>query len=140
MNIHVKNFLIRGLIFSGLGPVIAGLVFLILYCCSVVENINAVEMFLTIVSAYILAFVAAGASVVYNVERFSIMKATVIHYVVLYLAYIMCYLINGWVKDNLMSILIFTIIFIVSYFTIWLATYFSIKTVSKRLNEKLANR
>lgn len=140
MNIHVKNFLIRGLIFSGLGPVIAGLVFLILYCCNVVENINAVEMFLTIVSTYILAFVAAGASVVYNVERFSIMKATVIHYVVLYLAYIMCYLINGWVKDNLMSILIFTIIFIASYFTIWLGTYFSIKTVSKRLNEKLANR
>lgn len=140
MNIHVKNFLIRGLIFSGLGPVIAGLVYLILYFCNVVEDINAVEMFLIIVSTYILAFVAAGASVVYNVERFSIMKATVIHYVVLYLAYIMCYLINGWVKDNLMSILIFTIIFIVSYFTIWLCAYFSIKTVSKRLNEKLANR
>lgn len=140
MNIHLKNFFIRGLIFSGLGPVVAAIVYLILYLCNVVGAVSGVEMFLHIISTYILAFVAAGASVVYNIERFSIMKATVIHYVVLYAAYILCYLINGWIKDNIKSILIFTIIFIVSYFTIWISTYFSIKAVSNKLNEKLANR
>lgn len=139
MNINIKNFLLRGLMFSGLGPVVAGIVFLILYSANIVETMTPVQMFLSIISTYILAFVVAGASVFYQIEHWSIMKSTILHGIILYVSYILCYLFNGWIDGNLISILIFTGIFLIGYVFIWMSIYFPIKATSKKLNAKLSN-
>lgn len=139
MNINVKNFLLRGLMFSGLGPIVAGIVYIILYSAKVVETMTPVEMFLSIISTYVLAFVCAGASVFYNIEHWSIMKSTILHGIILYASYILCYIINGWIDGNITSILIFTGIFLMGYVFIWMSIYFPIRATSKKLNAKLTN-
>lgn len=139
MNKNIKNFLLRGFMFSGLGPIVSGIVFLILHSLNIVEFITPVGMFLSILSTYILAFVVAGASVFYQIEHWSIMKSTMLHGIILYAAYILCYLVNGWIEGNIKSILIFTCIFLLGYVFIWMSIYFSTKAISKKLNAKLAS-
>ena len=60
MNQHVKNYLLRGLIFGGFGPIVAGIVLFILHLTGVNVNMSGTEVFIAIISTYILAFVQAG--------------------------------------------------------------------------------
>lgn len=139
MNKNIKNFLLRGFMFSGLGPIVSGIVYLILYSLNIVELITPVEMFLSILSTYILTFVVAGASIFYQIEHWSIMKSTILHGIILYGSYICCYLMNGWIDGNLKSILIFSGIFLIGYIFIWMSIYFPIRATSKKLNAKLSS-
>jgi hypothetical protein len=55
----------------------------------------------------------------------------------LYLAYTVCYLINAWIPFNPMVLLIFTIIFVVSYFLVWGIVYLCVRKASQRFNKQL---
>jgi len=127
----------RGLIFGGFGPIIIGIVYAILE--ATVENfaLNGVQVLIAIVSAYILAFVQAGASVFNQIEHWSLPKSLLCHFSLLYVAYVLCYLINNWIPFNMTVVLIFTAIFVVAYFVIWIAVFLSVKAVSRKLNVKL---
>ena len=63
MNIYLKRFLQRGIAFGGFGPIILGIVFLVLSFTVSDFSLGGREVFLAIVSIYVLAFVQAGASV-----------------------------------------------------------------------------
>ncbi len=137
MNKYVKEFLHRGMMFSGFGPIIAGIVYL---CVSFsVEKfvLTASQVLLAIVSTYILAFLQAGASVFNQIESWSIPKSMFFHFVTIYIAYVSCYLINVWIPFEPKIILIFTAIFIVVYLVVWLVVYLCIKATSKKFNSKL---
>ena len=138
MNKYVKNFFLRGLIFSGLGPVVYVMVMMILALCNVVTEVSVYQVVISVISTYILAFVAAGSSVVHSIESWSLLKSTLIYGLVLYASYIVCYLLNNWINFNFVSILIFTGIFIGAYLGIWLSIFLSTRAMSKKLNEKLA--
>ena len=58
----VKEFVKRGLLFAGLGPVALGIVYLILFYSLEEFQLSGAEVFLAILSTYVLAFVQAGAS------------------------------------------------------------------------------
>lgn len=137
MNKYLKEFLHRGLIFGGFGPIIIGIVYAILE--ATVENfaLNGVQVLIAIVSAYILAFVQAGASVFNQIEHWSLPKSLLCHFSLLYVAYVLCYLINNWIPFNMTVVLIFTAIFVIAYFVIWIAVFLSVKAVSRKLNVKL---
>lgn len=137
MNNYCKEFLKRGLMFAGFGPIIAGIV---LYCISfsVVDfNLTASQVLIAIVSTYILAFVHAGVSVFNQIEHWPVTKSLFWHFVSLYLVYAICYLVNDWIPFDIKVILIFTLIFVVSYFVIWFIVYFIVKNQEKRFNKKL---
>lgn len=136
MKKYVVEFLKRGLMFAGFGPVVAGVVFLII---SLTANISfcGSEIFLAIIFTYFLAFIQAGASVFNQVEGWSIPKSLGFHFGTLYLAYLSCYLLNTWIPFDWIIVLIFTLIFLVTYFVIWLIVYLIVKQTTKKLNEKL---
>lgn len=137
MNKHVKEFLHRGLIFSGFGPIVLGIIYFIL--SKTVENfaLSGGEILLGIVSTYLLAFIQAGVTVFNQIEHWPITKSLLCHLITLYLAYSLCYVANTWIPFEPKVLLIFTVIFIVIYFVVWGIVYFSIKATSKNLNEKL---
>ncbi|MBQ3572902.1 MAG: DUF3021 family protein, partial [Clostridia bacterium] len=64
-------------------------------------------------------------------------KSIAFHLSSLYLAYSLCYLINGWIPMVLEVFLIFTAIFVVAYFVIWLTVYLIVKNTSKKLNNSI---
>ena len=137
MNKCVKSYLQRGIVFGGFGPIVTGIVFAILYRAGVDVRLNGVEILIAIVSTYLLAFVQAGSSVFNQIEEWSLGKSLFVHLSVLYVIYVLFYLINTWIPFEWVAILIFTCIFVATYFTIWLTVYLIVRKTSKRLNEKL---
>ena len=137
MNKYLKEFLHRGLMFGGFGPIILGIIYAILEATLADFTLNGGQLLIAIVSVYLLAFLQAGVSVFNQIEHWSIPKALLCHFSVLYLAYVLCYLLNSWIPFNPNVLLIFTGIFVGLYLVIWLTVYVSIKLVTKRLNSKL---
>lgn len=133
----VRDFFFRGLLFGGFGPIIAGIVYLILHLTLQDLTLTGLQVFTAIVSTYLLAFVHAGASVFNQIESWPLAKSTLCHFGVLYVAYILCYVINSWIPFEPLVLGIFTAIFAVGYAVIWLAVYVSIRVTVKRLNRSL---
>ena len=136
----LKNFALRGMIAMGFGPIVLAIVYLILGITGVAENIGVYEMVIGILTITLLAFLCGGMTVVYQIESLGISKAITLHGIVLYIGYACVYLINGWLKDGLLSFIIFTIVFIIGYAFIWLVIYLVTRNSAKRLNYKLKNR
>ena len=133
----VRDFFFRGLLFGGFGPIIAGIVFLVLHFTLKDLTLTGLQVFTAIVSTYLLAFVHAGASVFNQIESWPLAKSTLCHFGLLYVAYVLCYVINSWIPFEPLVLGIFTAIFAVGYAVIWLAVYVSIRVTVKRLNRSL---
>lgn len=133
----VRDFFFRGLLFGGFGPIIAGIIYLILHFTLEDLTLTGLRVFTVIVSTYLLAFVHAGASVFNQIESWPLAKSTLCHFGLLYIAYVLCYVINSWIPFEPMVLGIFTAIFAVGYAVIWLAVYVSIRVTVKRLNRSL---
>ena len=84
----IKEFLKRGLLFGGFGPIIAGIVYLILSFTIKDFSLSGLEVFIVIISTYVLAFVQAGASIFNQIEDWPIAKSLLCHLSLIYGAYI----------------------------------------------------
>ena len=133
MNKYVKAFLHRGLMFSGLGCIIAA----IIISSEPVLMHDGKSVFTAIVSTYFLAFIHAGTSVFHMVENWSAVKSAFFQLLTLYFSYLTCYLVNSWMNLNMAVIIMFTVIFVIVYALVWISVYFSIKATSKKLNKNL---
>ena len=132
-----KEFMLRGLICAGGGPVVLGIIYGILGATGVVEAISPASVCLAILSITLLGFVAAGMTAIYQMEQLPLPIMILLHGGALYLAYIVTYLMNGWLQQSLVSILIFTGIFLAGYGLIWCIIYWVERAQTKRLNQLL---
>lgn len=130
--IYRNEFLKRGLMFGGFGPVIVGIIYLF-----VGTAIRPMDCFTANISSYVLAFVVAGCSVFYQIEQWGLAKASFFHVICLYLAYLGCYLLNGWIDADIKTVAIFTGIFFLGYLVIWATVLLCTKMTAKKLNMKL---
>lgn len=131
----ILDFLKRGTMAAAGGPIILAIVYAILGKTGTIESLSAAEVAKGILSVSLLAFIAAGITVVYTVERLPLVSAILLHGGVLYLDYLLIYLINNWLQRN--AIGIFTLIFLAGYASIWLIIYATTKTNTDKLNKKL---
>ena len=132
-----KEFFHRGLMFGGFGPIIMGIIYAIAEKTAASFSLSGMEVLIAIVSIYLLAFIQAGTSVFHQIETWSVPKAAFCQLGTLYLTYLACYLLNSWIPFRVSVVLLFTAIFVVGYFAIWLVVYLSVKTVSRKLNAKM---
>lgn len=137
MNKYLKEFLHRGSIFGGFGPIILGIIYAILESTLDDFALSGKQVLIAIISIYILAFLQAGASVFNQIEHWSIPKSMLCHFSVIYIAYVSCYLLNKWIPFNANVLLIFTLVFIGLYLLIWLTVFVSVKLISNKLNKSL---
>ena len=133
MKKYISEFLRRGFVAAGVGPIVLAVLYLILQNETGMESLSVNQVCLGIISLYALAFVAGGMNVVYQIEQLPLMVAVFIHGAALYIGYLVTYLINNWLEWKVMPILVFTGIFILGYLLIWLIIY----SVTKRDTEKL---
>lgn len=134
MKKYIKEFLLRGLMFGGFGPIILAIIYFIISEFDKNIIFTGREIFLGTVSVYILAFVHAGASVFNQIEEWGLNKSIGIHFSVLYFAYSFCYLLNTWIPFDLKVFLIFTGIFVAVYAVIWTIVYLCIRNSGKKIN------
>lgn len=137
MNKYLKDFLFRGLMFGGFGPIVTGIVLFVISFFTDV-TLGGKDIFVAIVSTYILAFTQAGASVFNQIESWSILKSIAAHFSIIYIVYVCCYLINRWIPFEIGVVLIFTAIFVIAYFIIWTVVYWIVKKTAKDLNGKIS--
>ena len=137
MNKYVKEFIHRGLIFGGFGPIILGIIYAVIQASNPDFSLDGRQCLVGIVSIYMLAFVQAGASVFNQIESFSLPKSHLCHLSCLYAVYVICYLVNNWIPFNPRVLLIFTAIFLAVYFITWITVFTIVKITSKKLNKKL---
>ena len=107
------EFLRRGIIASGIGPIILAVVYLILQASENVYALTVNDVSLGIFSLFTLAFIAGGMNAIYQIERLPLMAAVLIHGIVLYIGYLCTYLINDWLDFGIIPIIVFSGIFVV---------------------------
>ena len=137
MNKHLKNFLHRGLIFGGLGPIILGIIFLCIDLGGTDLNLGGGDVLLAIVSTYLIAFVQAGASVFNQIEEWPITKSLLCHFSSIFAVYSFAYIVHAWIPFEPLVLLIFCLIFALIYFTVWITVYLCVRAHTKRLNSRL---
>ena len=138
MKRYVKDFILKGLIACGFGPIIWVIVYFFLETNGIVEVLSVKKVITDIIMVEILAFIAGGVNVVYQIERLPLMAAIFVHGIALYLDYMIIYLINGWLASGKVPFLIFTGCFFVGYAVIWAVIYFVTKRNANQMNKKLS--
>lgn len=134
------EFVRRGLVAGGFGPVILAVLYIILERSGEIVSLTASQVCTGIFSLYALAFIAGGMNVVYQIERLPLMAAISIHGGVLYIGYLITYLVNGWLELGKAPIMVFTAIFIAGYLAIWAVIYHITRRNTRRLNEMLKQK
>lgn len=137
MKKYVLEFLRRGLVACGFGPVILAIIYLILQQQELIDTLTVNQVCLGIFSLTALAFIAGGMNTIYQIEKLPLMIAIFIHGSVLYLSYLATYLLNGWLGLGIAPIIVFSSIFVFGYVIIWVIIYFIIKRNTNQMNELL---
>ena len=132
-----KEFLFRGLICAAGGPLVLAVIYGILGITGTVNTLSPKEVCLGIVTIALMAFIAAGMTAIYQMEQLPLPTMILLHGGALYIAYILTYLVNGWLLRQLAPILIFTGIFVAGYALVWLIIYCIEKAKTEKLNKLL---
>lgn len=132
---HMKKFCFRGMMFAWSGPVILAIVWMCLQRAGVVDGLTVNEVVLGILSTTVLAFIATGVSIVYQIENLPKAFAGLLQAAVLYIDYLGFYLLNGWLPLN--RIWFFTVIFVVGFAVIWFSIYIPIRIKVYKMNKMI---
>ena len=132
-----KELLLRGLICAAGGPLVLAVIYGILGATGTVATVSTGEVCTGIVTITLLAFIAAGMTAIYQMEQLPLPTMILLHGGALYIAYILTYLINGWLQKSLVPILVFTGIFIAGYALVWFIIYLFEKSKAEKLNKLL---
>ena len=137
MKKFLKEFLLRGLLCAAGGPLVLAIIYGILGATGTVSAFSPKEVCMGILTITLLAFIAAGMTAIYQMEQLPLPIMILLHGGALYIAYILTYLLNGWLQKSLIPILVFTGIFLVGYALVWLIIYFVEKAKAEKLNKLL---
>ena len=134
------EFIRRGFLACGFGPIVLAILYLVLQQQVDLEILTVNQVCIGIFSLSALAFIAGGMNVIYQIERIPLLVAILIHGSVLYISYLITYLLNSWLEWDATPILVFTAIFIFGYVVIWVIIYSIIKKRTGKINEILKKK
>ena len=140
MKRHILEFLRRGGVACGFGPLLLAVLYWILHRHGVVDVLTVHEVCLGIISLFLLAFIAGGMNFIYQIEQLPLMLAILIHGSILYISYLATYLLNDWLDWGWIPILVFSAIFLLGYLGIWAVIYVVTKKKTAQVNEMLKKR
>lgn len=140
MKKYALDFMRRGLIALGFGPLVLAIIYFILNKFAGLETLSVDRVCTGIISISLLSFIAGAMNFVYHIERLPIMVAILIHGAALYLSYLLTYLVNGWLEQNIVAFLVFTSIFVFGFILIWLIIYVIIRNNTEKINRILKEK
>ena len=138
MKKYILEFIKRGLMAAAGGPVILAVIYGILGATGAATALTPHEVCVGILSITAMAFIAAGITMIYQVESLPLPMAILLHAGGLYLDYLMMYLLNSWLPGD--AIGLFTAIFFAGFALVWLIIWLCIRANTRKLNEKMQTR
>ena len=140
MKKFVSEFVQRGMVAGGFGPIILAIIYLSLYHNGVIEMLSVEKVCKEIFSVTALAFLAGGTNALYQVEKLPLMPAILIHGATLYIGYLVTYRLNNWLEGGTKSVMVFTVIFVVGYIIVWAIIYSVTKKNTDKVNAILQQK
>ena len=98
-------------------------------------SLNA--MMLHLLLSGVLGMVANGSSVIYEIEEWSIVRATITHFIIAMGAFYVIAFTLGWFSPADPACWIMSVILVFVYFMIWMVHSLIFKYKVKRMNEEL---
>ena len=129
----IKNLLKRGFIGIGIANIVCCIVYVIVYMCNVdLSSLNILDYVANQLGYSLIGFVTACASLLFEVRKFSHLKATVLHFLSILASYLVAGFAAGWFREWGVPLLIPIACFLGSYIITYLTVYLSVKhSVSK---------
>lgn len=145
-----KKILLRSLLGAPVGVTISSIISIVIsLCAGHGEYVAApsdlivwcggnetVAVIVQAVCSMIIGALFSGASVVWEIENWSLTKQTLIHFAV-FISFIPISYVLNWMPHDLIGALCYTASFIFTYVIIWVSTYFPIKAKIKKMNKQL---
>lgn len=134
----IKEFCKRGFGGIGIGNIIGCIISLIIYSTSNrLDSFTVINYVKYTIACSVIGFSFAGASLFFEWERLSLLKATILHFIFLPVVFFLMAAFAEWISfvwyDWIISILSFILIYVI----IWLALYFHIKSKINKINKKI---
>ncbi len=126
-----KRLLIKSLI-GAVGGIIIGLLMM-------GEDRSDIWLILHLVASALYGAVANGGTIVYEIEKLGVLRATLIHYFITMSLFVIISLALGWFAGGLIWLGIVVLIMTVIYVMIWLFNYLYWKKTVREVNEELKN-
>ena len=140
MKKFMLEFIRRGLVACGFGPIVLAVVYLVLREHAGVQMLPVSQVSVGIFSLFFLAFIAGGMNAIYQIEQIPLMWAILIHGGTLYISYLATYLINDWLEQGIIPVVVFTAIFVIGYLVIWAVIYSIVKRNTQKVNVALKQK
>lgn len=92
------------------------------------------------IAASIVGFTFGALNMLFQSNRLSMLSATIIHFIGVAIVYFPCALMAGWFVPDVNVVISTLLIFMISYFLIWIVCYIQMKIYIKNINLKLDGR
>lgn len=89
------------------------------------------------ICSLLIGAIFGGSSVVWDIEKWSLLKQTLVHFAIIVIPFFGVGYIMNWMPHYLYGALGYIGGFIVAYLFIWCTLYFSIKSKIKKMNKQL---
>lgn len=99
------------------------------------NEINAV--IIQAICSLIYGAVFSGASIIWEIDRFSLLKQTIIHYIVISVTSLPIAYLMHWMHHSAWGVISYFSIFIIIYIIIWVSQYLAMKKRIKLFNKKM---
>ena len=99
------------------------------------NELNAV--IIQTICSLIIGAVFGGASMIWESEKWSLLKQTVLHFLVISVSTLPIAYCMYWIPHTLRGIVLYIGIFFFIYFFIWLGRYFAMKKKIQAINDKV---
>lgn len=76
-------------------------------------------------------------SLIFCIERWSLLKRTVVNCCVYYCGFVPLAILAGWFPVSIVNLIIFTVIFVIIYMIEWLVNYHATEKEIERINKQL---
>ena len=89
------------------------------------------------ICSLLVGAVSGGSSVIWEIEKWSLLKQTLIHFAVIAIPFFSIGYVMNWMPHYLYGALGYVGGFILVYLVMWFSIYFSIKVKIKKMNKHL---
>lgn len=90
-----------------------------------------------LICSLFIGAVGGGSSVIWEIENWSLLKQTLVHFAVLAVPFFGVGYVMNWLPHYLVGAIGYVAAFILVYVIMWFSIYFSIKSKVKKMNKQL---
>ncbi|MFL0252066.1 DUF3021 domain-containing protein [Clostridium neuense] len=138
---YFKEVLKRGTMGISVGVSISAVVFCIMAFEIDINGSVAVKPIVNdfLISA-VLGFLLASSSVIFNVEGWSFLKKTILHFITIVTAFSIASVLGDWMPEGVVPKLVYALIFITLYVVMWCSYKIYWKLKINEINSKLQRK